>query len=71
VNKRILGRSGIEVSPMGPGSIWAQSERTVPIPGFKTVAQVTENAEAMEYGSLSPEQVEEIERLLSPEEGDA
>jgi aryl-alcohol dehydrogenase-like predicted oxidoreductase len=52
------------------GWIWAQSERTVPIPGFKTVAQVTENAKAMEHGPLSPEQVEEIERLLSPEEDD-
>ena len=50
--------------------IWAQSERAVPIPGFKTVAQVTENAKAMELGPLSEEQVGEIERLLTTEEDD-
>ncbi len=50
--------------------IWAQSDRAVPIPGFKTVAQVTENAKAMEIGPLSAAQVEEIERLLAPEEDD-
>ena len=50
--------------------IWAQSERAVPIPGFKTVTQVTENAKAMEFGALSAAQVEEIERLLTPEDDD-
>ena len=45
--------------------IWARSEKTVPIPGFKTVAQVEENARAMEYGSLTDEQKKEIDRLLN------
>jgi aryl-alcohol dehydrogenase-like predicted oxidoreductase len=40
--------------------IWAQSDRTVPIPGFKTVAQVIENAKAMEFGPLTQEQVQEV-----------
>jgi aryl-alcohol dehydrogenase-like predicted oxidoreductase len=44
--------------------IWARSERAVPIPGFKTVAQVQENAGAMEFGPLSGEQVQEVERIL-------
>ena len=44
--------------------IWARSEKTVPIPGFKTVAQVEENAKAMELGALTPEQMQEIDRLL-------
>ena len=44
--------------------IWARSENTVPIPGFKTVAQVEENAKAMEFGPLTPEQMKEIDTLL-------
>jgi aryl-alcohol dehydrogenase-like predicted oxidoreductase len=44
--------------------IWARSEKTIPIPGFKTVAQVEENAQAMELGPLTPEQMGEIDTLL-------
>jgi aryl-alcohol dehydrogenase-like predicted oxidoreductase len=44
--------------------IWARSERTVPIPGFRTVAQVEENARAMEFGPLSDEQVATIDEIL-------
>jgi len=44
--------------------IWARSEKTVPIPGFKTVAQVEENAKAMEFGPLTDEQMKEIDALL-------
>jgi aryl-alcohol dehydrogenase-like predicted oxidoreductase len=47
--------------------IWARSERTIPIPGFKTVAQAEENARAMELGPLSAAQLEEIDRLLERE----
>jgi aryl-alcohol dehydrogenase-like predicted oxidoreductase len=44
--------------------IWARSEKTIPIPGFKTVAQVEENAKAMEFGPLTAEQVKEIDTIL-------
>ncbi len=44
--------------------IWGRSERTVPIPGFKTVAQVKENAAAMQFGPLSAKQVGEIDRIF-------
>jgi aryl-alcohol dehydrogenase-like predicted oxidoreductase len=44
--------------------IWARSEKTIPIPGFKTVAQVEENAKAMEFGPLTQEQRKEIDSLL-------
>jgi aryl-alcohol dehydrogenase-like predicted oxidoreductase len=44
--------------------IWARSEQTIPIPGFKTVAQVEENAGAMRFGPLAPAQMQEIEGLL-------
>jgi aryl-alcohol dehydrogenase-like predicted oxidoreductase len=45
--------------------IWARSEKTIPIPGFKTVAQVEENAKAMEFGPLTPEQMQEIDVILA------
>jgi aryl-alcohol dehydrogenase-like predicted oxidoreductase len=44
--------------------IWARSEKTIPIPGFKTVAQVQENAGAMELGPLTADQMKEIDTLL-------
>jgi len=44
--------------------IWARSEKTIPIPGFKTVAQVEENAKAMQLGPLTTDQMKEIDSLL-------
>lgn len=44
--------------------IWARSPVTVPIPGFKTVAQVEENCGAMEFGPLTSAQTAEIDRIL-------
>jgi aryl-alcohol dehydrogenase-like predicted oxidoreductase len=44
--------------------IWARSPRTVPIPGFKTVAQVEENSGALAAGPLTPAQMTEIDRIL-------
>ena len=44
--------------------IWARSPLTVPIPGFKTVAQVEENCGAMRFGPLAPDQMREIDRIL-------
>jgi aryl-alcohol dehydrogenase-like predicted oxidoreductase len=43
---------------------WARSEKTLPIPGFRTVAQVQEDAGAMQFGPLTPDQMSEIEKLL-------
>lgn len=48
------------------GWIWARSERTVPIPGFKSVEQVEENLQAMDHGPLSAEQMEAVQRVLNP-----
>jgi len=44
--------------------IWARSEKTIPIPGFKTVAQVEENARAMDFGPLTAEQMKEIDTIV-------
>lgn len=44
--------------------IWGRSDRTLPIPGFKTVAQVEENCRALQFGALSDEQMQEIHQIL-------
>lgn len=43
---------------------WARTSQTIPIPGFRTVKQVEENARAMEFGPLTPEQMSRIEVIL-------
>jgi aryl-alcohol dehydrogenase-like predicted oxidoreductase len=45
--------------------IWALDERMVPIPGFKSVQQVTENAGAMQFGPLTESQVEEVQAIVA------
>jgi aryl-alcohol dehydrogenase-like predicted oxidoreductase len=44
---------------------WARSPRTIPLPGCRTVAQVEENAGALNHGPLTPGQVAEIDALLA------
>ena len=44
--------------------LWARSEQTIPIPGFRTVAQVEENCGAMQFGPLTAAQVSEIDQIL-------
>ncbi len=43
--------------------VWARSPNLVPIPGARTLAQVTDNAGALRHGPLTPEQVRQIEEL--------
>jgi aryl-alcohol dehydrogenase-like predicted oxidoreductase len=45
--------------------IWALDERMVPIPGFKSVKQVTENAGAIQFGALTESQVKEIQQVVA------
>jgi aryl-alcohol dehydrogenase-like predicted oxidoreductase len=47
------------------GWLWARSDRTVPIPGCRTVAQVEENAGAMAFGPLPAAEFAEVESLLA------
>jgi aryl-alcohol dehydrogenase-like predicted oxidoreductase len=46
------------------GWIWGRSPATLPLPGFRTVAQVQENAGAAGYGPLPPERMERIRGIL-------
>jgi aryl-alcohol dehydrogenase-like predicted oxidoreductase len=44
------------------------AQHTIPIPGFKTVQQVEENASAIQLGALTDDQVREIAGLLARED---
>ncbi len=46
------------------GWIWGRSPATIPLPGFRTVAQVEENAAAASYGPLPPERMDRVRALL-------
>jgi len=46
--------------------IWGRSERTIPIPGFKSVKQAEENAHALEFGPLTPAEMSQVAGILAP-----
>jgi aryl-alcohol dehydrogenase-like predicted oxidoreductase len=46
------------------GWIWGRSPATIPLPGFRTVAQVEENAAAMDHGPLPAQRMERIQAML-------
>lgn len=60
----ILTSNGRTVAQGALAWLWARSSKTVPIPGFRTVAQVEENTAAMRFGPLMPDQMAEIEAIL-------
>ncbi|TCL75283.1 aryl-alcohol dehydrogenase-like predicted oxidoreductase [Hydrogenispora ethanolica] len=67
--REILTSKGRSLTQGALAWIWGRSPRTIPIPGFKTATQVEENVKAMDFGPLSLEQMQEIERLLSLKPG--
>jgi aryl-alcohol dehydrogenase-like predicted oxidoreductase len=62
--REILTSNGRTVSQGALAWLWARSEKTLPIPGFRTVEQVKENAGAMQFGPLTRDQMNEINQIL-------
>jgi aryl-alcohol dehydrogenase-like predicted oxidoreductase len=62
--REILTSGGRTLAQGALAWLWGRSEKMIPIPGFRTVAQVEENAAAMRFGPLAAEQMREIDRLL-------
>ena len=60
----ILTDDGRSLAQGALGWLWARSPAFVPIPGFKSVAQVEENAGALAFGPLRTEQMDEISSVL-------
>jgi len=44
--------------------VLTRSQKTIPIPGFRTVKQAQENARALQFGLFTPDQMAEIDTLL-------
>jgi aryl-alcohol dehydrogenase-like predicted oxidoreductase len=62
--REILTSGGRTVAQGALAWLWARSPKTLPIPGFRTVRQVQENAGAMAFGPLLPDQMSQIAKLL-------
>jgi aryl-alcohol dehydrogenase-like predicted oxidoreductase len=62
--REILTSGGRSPAAGALGWILGRSDRTIPVPGFRTVAQVEENVGAAAFGPLRTEQIREIDRLL-------
>ncbi len=62
--REVLTSDGRTPAQGAIGWLWARSGVTVPIPGFKTVAQVEDNAGALAKGPLSEAQMQQIEQIL-------
>jgi len=62
--REILRTGGRTLAQGALGYLWGRSDRTVPIPGCRTVAQVVENAGALGYGPLAPDQVAAVDELI-------
>jgi len=62
--REILTSNGRTLAQGALAWLWARSETNIPIPGFRTVKQVEENAKAMQFGPLTQAQVEEIDALI-------
>lgn len=62
--REILTSAGRTLAQGALAWLWARSPLTVPIPGFRTVAQVEENCQAIQFGPLRSEQMLEIAAIL-------
>ncbi|WP_406329419.1 aldo/keto reductase [Streptomyces sp. NBC_00203] len=62
--KEILTSGGRTLAQGALAWLWARSPRTVPIPGFRSVAQAEENAGAIAEGPLTAAQLTEVDHVL-------
>ncbi|HEX6269073.1 MAG TPA: aldo/keto reductase [Anaerolineales bacterium] len=60
----ILTSDGRTMAQGALAYIWALDERMVPIPGFKSMGQVRENASALQFGPLTVSQVKEVQSIV-------
>ncbi len=63
--REVLTSDGRTLAQGALAWLWSRSPAFVPIPGFKSVAQVEENAGAMEFGPLDGGQLTQIADLLA------
>ncbi len=63
----LLTTNGRTVAQGALGWLLARSPATIPIPGFKSEAQVRENLGALDHGPLPPQVMAEIDAILNRE----
>lgn len=63
--KELLADHGRTIVQGILGYIWAKDDRAIPIPGAKTVDQLTENAKSLELGPISHQLMHEIDSIFS------
>jgi aryl-alcohol dehydrogenase-like predicted oxidoreductase len=63
--REILTSGGRTAAQGALAWIWARSNTTIPIPGFKTLRQVEENAQALAFGPLTSSQMADIAEIQS------
>jgi len=63
--RSVLTSEGRSMAQGALAYIWALDERMVPIPGFKTLQQVKDNAGALQYGPLSKTEMEHVQALVN------
>lgn len=61
----ILTSGGRTMAQGALAYIWGLDERMLPIPGFKTVTQVQDNAGAMAFGPLAQDQVGQVQAVVA------
>jgi len=61
----ILQSDGRTIAQGALAWIWARHDASIPLPGFKTVLQVEDNAGALAFGPLTYEQMNAIDAILS------
>ncbi|MGQ9689905.1 MAG: aldo/keto reductase [Thermoproteota archaeon] len=59
--REILTSEGRTLAQGALACILVRSERTIPIPGFKTVKQVRGNVGVLNFGPLKPNQMRKID----------
>ncbi|WP_409057411.1 aldo/keto reductase [Streptomyces sp. SYP-A7185] len=62
--RSVLTGGGRTLSQGALAWLWARSPQAVPVPGFRTVAQVEENVGALRYGPLTAGELTEVDRIL-------
>jgi aryl-alcohol dehydrogenase-like predicted oxidoreductase len=64
--RTMLTQDGRTLAQAALGWLWARSPAMIPIPGFKSAAQVEENGGALAWGPLADEQMRAIKGWLHP-----
>ena len=62
--KAILTSGGRTLAQGALAWVWGRSERTISIPGVRTVGQVEDNLGAIDLGPLEPDHMQEIDGIL-------